>query len=91
VIGLPPLLAGALKLTVACRLPPVALTDVGAPDTVAGVTELVAPEGGLVPTLFIAVTVKVYAVPLTRPVIRCVKPVVPALVSVPPRGLEVTV
>jgi hypothetical protein len=34
VIGLPPSEAGAEKLTVACELPAVALTPVGAPGTV---------------------------------------------------------
>jgi hypothetical protein len=55
----PPLLTGAVKLTTACALPLTPLTDVGAPDTVAGVTADEALEALLVPTLLVAVTVKV--------------------------------
>jgi hypothetical protein len=35
---------------------------------VAGVTELLVADGVLVPTPFVAVTVKVYVVPFVRPV-----------------------
>jgi hypothetical protein len=49
-------------------LPAVAVTAVGAPGTVAGVTLLEASDAALVPTAFVAVTVNVYAVPLVRPV-----------------------
>jgi hypothetical protein len=42
---------------------------VGASGTVAGVTEFDAADAVLVPTEFVAVTVKVYAVPLLKPVI----------------------
>ena len=58
-IGLPPLDAGALKVTVADALPAVALTPVGAPGTVyaTGVTALDALDAGPVPTTFVAVTV----------------------------------
>ena len=38
-IALPPLLLGAVQLTVACPFPGVADTPVGAPGTVAGVAE----------------------------------------------------
>jgi hypothetical protein len=55
----PPLLTGGVKLIVACPLPLVALTLVGALGTVAGVIELLVLEGVLVPTAFVAVTVKV--------------------------------
>jgi hypothetical protein len=58
-MALPPFDAGGVKLTVARVLPGVALTPVGAPGTVAGVTGLEAPEGGPVPAVFVAVTVKV--------------------------------
>jgi hypothetical protein len=68
VIVLPPLDAGALKDTVAWALPAAADTLVGAPGTVAGVTLLEAVEAGPVPTELVAVTVKVYAVPLVSPV-----------------------
>ena len=63
----PPLLTGAVKLTVACALPRTALTPVGVPGTVAGVTELLVADGLLVPTAFVAVTVNVYATPLVSP------------------------
>ena len=68
-IGLPPLLAGAVKVTVACALPAVAVPMVGAPGTPAGVTLFEAAEAGPVPIALVAVTVKVYAVPLVSPVI----------------------
>ena len=55
----PPLLAGGVKVTVACALPAVAVPIVGAPGSVAGVTLLEAADAGPVPTAFVAVTVKV--------------------------------
>ena len=58
-IGLPPFEAGAVKLTVACALPAVAVPIVGAPGTVAGVTLLEGFEAGPVPIALVAVTVKV--------------------------------
>jgi hypothetical protein len=48
-----------VQLTVAWPSPAVALTPVGAPGTVAGVTELDGLEAGLAPTAFVATTVKV--------------------------------
>jgi hypothetical protein len=66
-IAAPPLLAGGVKLTVACALPAVAVPMVGAPGTVAGVTLFEAADAGPVPTELVAVTVNVYAVPLARP------------------------
>ena len=58
----PPASAGAAQLTVACPLPGVALTVVGAPGTGNGVTGSEAFDAGLVPTLLVAVTVNVYGV-----------------------------
>ena len=60
-IALPPLEDGAVQLTVACPLPGVALTPVGAPGTVelAGVTLFEDADAGPVPTEFVAVTVNV--------------------------------
>ena len=55
----PPLLAGAAKVTVACALPGVAATVVGAPGTVTGVTPVEAAEAAPVPAVLRAVTVKV--------------------------------
>ena len=63
----PPLLAGAVNVTLACALPAVAVPMVGAPGTVAGVTLLDVLDAGPVPTALVAVTVKVYAVPLVSP------------------------
>ena len=57
-----PLADGAVHETVALALPAVAVTLVGAPGTVAGmtgVTELEAAEAAPVPTALVAVTVKV--------------------------------
>jgi len=64
---------------------------VGAPGTVAGVTLFDAADAALVPTAFVAVTVKVYAVPLVSPVTVIVP--LPAWVSVPvwPPGDDVAV
>ena len=53
---------------VACPFPEIAVTPVGAPGTVAGTTALLVADAVLVPTLFVAVTVKVNVVPLVRPV-----------------------
>ncbi len=43
----------------ACPLPGVAVTPVGAPGTVAGMTALEAADAGLVPIALLAVTVNV--------------------------------
>ncbi len=64
----PPVLAGALHDTTTCVLPRTPDTLVGAPGTVAGVTAADGVEALLVPKLFVAVTVNVYAVPFVRPV-----------------------
>src|SRR5207253_4443256 len=90
-MALPPSLAGAVQETDAEALPAVAVTAVGAPGTVAGatgVTLLEASEGALLPTALLATTVKVYAVPLVRPVSVAD---VPVTVALAPVGLEVTV
>jgi hypothetical protein len=91
VIALPPLLPGAVKVTVALALPAVAMPMVGAPGTVAvpeGVTLLDRADAGPVPIALVAVTVKVYAVPLVKPV-TVIGLTVPVAVS--PPGLEVAV
>ena len=65
---LPPSLAGAVQDTVAEALPAVADTPVGAPGTpAAGVTAVEAAEAAPAPLALVAVTVKVYGVPLVRP------------------------
>ena len=55
----PPLLAGAVNVTVACVLPPVTATLVGAPGVVVGVTADEALEAEPVPAELVAVTAKV--------------------------------
>ena len=56
----PPLLAGAVNVTVAVLAPvAVAVPIVGAPATVNGVVELLAALAALVPAELVAVTVKV--------------------------------
>jgi hypothetical protein len=59
VIGLPPLDAGAVQVTVAWESPAVALTPVGAPGTEAGVTAFDAADAAPKPALLAAVTVNV--------------------------------
>ena len=64
-----------------------ALTPVGASGRVIGVTAVEAVDVAEVPAAFTAVTVNVYAVPLVRPVIVTL---VPVLLAVAPPGLAVT-
>ena len=59
VIADPPSLIGAVKLTEAEALPAVTVPMVGAPGIVAGVMALDATDADPVPTLLVAVTVKV--------------------------------
>jgi hypothetical protein len=69
VIRLPPFEPHIEKLTDACPFPAVALTPVGASGTAVGVTLFEGLDGAPVsPALFVAVTVKVYAIPFVRPV-----------------------
>jgi hypothetical protein len=67
---LSPVFDGAVQLTAADALPAVAATPVGAPGTdgPVGVTAFDDEDAGPVPLAFVAVTVKVYAVPFVRPV-----------------------
>ena len=72
-------------------MPPMALTMAGAPGAVAageGVTPAEGDDGELVPTILVAVTVKVYTVPLARPVTTSG---LPAPVAENPPGADVTV
>ena len=89
-IAAPPVFVGAVKLTEALPLLPVAEIPVGVPGAVtgAGVTEDDALEVVPVPTELVAATVKVYAVPLVRPV-TVIGEDVP--VAVRPPGEAVTV
>jgi len=56
-----------------------------------GVTAEEAVEATDCPIELVALTVNVYDVPLVSPVIECESAVVPAFVSVPPDGIDVTV
>jgi hypothetical protein len=67
VIGEPPV-EDAVNVIVASPFPPLATILVGALGVVAGVTELLVPDGVLVPMAFVAITVKVYVVPFVSPV-----------------------
>jgi hypothetical protein len=90
VIAEPPLLAGAVKATLACALPAVAVPMVGAPGIVAGVVLFDAADAGPVPSALVAVTVKVYAVPFASPV-TVIEVQGAAHVPVNPPGDEVAV
>src|SRR5258708_1382277 len=85
----PPLEAGASQANILWLLPGVTSRPAGAPGTVAGVTELDGDEAGPVPTALVAVTVKVYLVPLVRPLTVALVAVPLALAVIPP-GDEVT-
>jgi hypothetical protein len=84
------LLAEPANVTVACALPAVAVPIVGALGTVAGITPFDAAEAGPVPTALVAVTVKVYAVPLASP-LTVIEVQGAAHVPVMPLGDEVAV
>jgi len=86
--ALPPFAVGGVKLTTACALPAIADTAVGAPGTVAGVTEFEGDDAGPVPIALVAVTVKVYGVSFVSPVTVTGLPA-PAAVTFP--GFDVTV
>ena len=88
-IAEPPFPAGALNVTVACAFPAIAMPMTGAPGTVAGVTALEAEDAGPLPTALVAITVKVYDVPLVRPVTVMGEDALGE--EVPPGGLEMTV
>ncbi len=68
VMGLPPSEVGAVHATTAETSLGIANTSVGVPGAVGVVTEFDESEDGLAPMEFVAVTVKVYAVPFVRPV-----------------------
>ena len=89
VTGAPPLEAGAVKETVADPLPAVAVPMVGAPGRWTGWRRATGPEAGPVPRALVAVTVKVYAVPLVSPV-TVHEVVAPLGVQIWPPGEDVT-
>jgi hypothetical protein len=84
----PPSETGAVHVNDTCVLPRVGVTPVGAPGTVVGVAAADADDAEPVPTVFVAVTVNVYAVPFVRPLTVHVSD---AVVHVKPPGLDVTV
>ena len=67
----------------------VAKTLVGTPGAVTGIAAAEASEAVDVPDAFVAVTLKVYQVPLVRPVTTHVR--APLVAQVLPLGVEVTV
>ena len=68
-IDAPPLEPGAVQETTDWPFTfELAETEVGAPETVDGTTAADALEAAPAPRAFVAVTVKVYEVPLVRPV-----------------------
>jgi hypothetical protein len=67
-MGKPPLEAGGENATIARPSRGLAATFVGAPGTLAGVTLFEGADVGPIPAAFVAVTVKVYGVPLVSPV-----------------------
>jgi hypothetical protein len=84
-----PLPSAAVQLTAAVLFPAVAMTEVGAvgvPTTML----LEGAEAGPVPAAFVAVTVKVYAVPLVSPITMALLALPPALAVTAP-GEDVTV
>ena len=84
-----PATPGAIQVTVAVALPRVAVTLVGAPGTVVGVTDAEAAEAALAPAALVALSVKVYAVPFVKPV--TMQDVAPVVEQVLAPLVEVTV
>jgi len=91
VIALPPLLAGPVQLTDAWPLPAMAVTAVGAPGVPTGVTAEDGAEAALLPTLFVACTENVYAVPFVSPLTTTLVALAPSTVAVLPSGLDIAV
>ena len=88
-MGEPPFSAGAVQDTstdASCEVPVAAVGALGGPT---GVTAADGSDGSLVPMLFVAVTVNVYGVPLTRFVTS--HAVVPVVEHVAPPGAAETV
>jgi hypothetical protein len=88
-MGEPPVLVGAVQLTVTLWLAPLPITPVGAPGTLAGTTAADATDGALAPTEFEAVTLKVYDLPSLSP--ETVQVSAPVVEQVAPPGEAVTV
>jgi hypothetical protein len=93
-MGLPPSEAGAVQLTLAEALPATALTAVGGPGVVDGVTASEGFDGaefGVVGSELVAVTVNVYEVPFASGLTVAVKVDPSGVVAVTPPGFDVTV
>jgi len=88
VTGEPPVFTGAVHVTVALAAPGVPATAVGGSGMVRGVIAALGTLGNELPASFVAITVKVYAVPLVRVVQFAV---VPTTSHVPPTGVVLTV
>jgi hypothetical protein len=81
-----PLSTGADQLTIADSFPAVADTPLGVSGTLAGVTAEEADEGGELPRLFTAWTVKVTVIPFVSPVRLAVK-TFPTVIAAPVEGV----
>ena len=91
-MALPPSEAGADHDTTAEALPATADTAVGAPGGPVGVTPEDGDDGRPVPLVLVAVTVKVYRVPLVSPLtVQLVAGVGPLDVHPALEGVELTV
>ena len=64
----PPEFAGAVQLSATFDAPGVSVASVGEPGNAAGLTDAEDVDQALVPIEFVADTLKMYAVPLVRPV-----------------------
>ena len=84
----PPSENGAVQETVADALAATAETPVGAPGTVAGVTDSEVEESRELPAAFIAITVNVTPVPLVRPLIVVVR-TLPTVTGLPEDGVTI--
>jgi hypothetical protein len=88
VIAEPPFEAGATQETVTELIPATAVTFVGEPGTVAGVTADEAEDAGELPIEFVATTVNVSDVPFVKPVNEAVR-TLPTVTGLPTDGVTV--
>jgi hypothetical protein len=85
-MSVPPLNEGGDQVTTTDLFPGMVSTAVGAPGSVAGVTEEEAADDGESPRLFLATTVKVKGVPFASPVKFAVK-TFPTVIAAPVEGV----
>src|SRR6202521_769133 len=88
-IALPPVFAGADQDTVADMFPPTAEMFAGGSGTATGTTALEGADAGPAPMAFMAVTAKVYEVPVVNPPTVAFR-TAPPTVAVAPPGDAVT-